>query len=161
MYMYMSFIHVQCIILYMYMSFIHMYNVHVIHTHVQCTCHSYTCTMYMSFIHMYNVHVIHTCTCILVHVAYNVHVPLHCFCVSYIIVTTDNNYVCTLYNGCVHNVNFVCVCVCVCRYVFLEGQRTCSLQNFRVSTIGRWTTHFILNILETVRVVPQVTCTCM
>ena len=47
-------------------------------------------------------------------------------------------------------------CVCVCRYVFLEGQSSCSMQAFRASTLGRWVTHCLLNILETVRMVPQV-----
>jgi sterol 24-C-methyltransferase len=40
-------------------------------------------------------------------------------------------------------------------YVFLQGENSCSMQNFRVSTFGRWTTHIVLNILETVRIVPQ------
>lgn len=40
-------------------------------------------------------------------------------------------------------------------YVFLQGQSSCSMQNFRISTVGRWTTHFVLNVLETVRMVPQ------
>ena len=41
------------------------------------------------------------------------------------------------------------------RYTFLQGKGYCSLQNFRVSPLGRFTTHIILAFLETIRVAPK------
>ena len=49
------------------------------------------------------------------------------------------------------NVHFV---VFFNRYSFLEG-RGCSLQSFRVSTIGRMVTHCVLTVLETLSVAPK------
>lgn len=40
------------------------------------------------------------------------------------------------------------------RYSFLEG-RGCSLQSFRVSTIGRMVTHCVLTMLETLSIAPK------
>ena len=43
----------------------------------------------------------------------------------------------------------------ICRYTFLQGKGYCSLQNFRVSPFGRFTTHIILAFLETIQVAPK------
>ena len=40
------------------------------------------------------------------------------------------------------------------RYSFMEG-RGCSMQSFRVSTIGRMVTHCVLTVLETLSVAPK------
>lgn len=45
--------------------------------------------------------------------------------------------------------------MCLCRYSFLEGQRCCSLQGLRMSTLGRNLTHYSLSALETVKMVPK------
>lgn len=40
-------------------------------------------------------------------------------------------------------------------YIFLTNQGMCSLRDFYASTIGRLTTHFLVNTLETLRILPK------
>ena len=40
------------------------------------------------------------------------------------------------------------------RYIFLAG-KGCSFQNFRTSGVGRWTTHAMLSVMETVGMAPS------